>query len=446
MPRILILGLGRVGLLTAVSFAKKGFKVVGIDPDRQKLEQIRKLKTPFFEPGLDHHLKEVTKKGILTVADAMCEVQRSDVVYITVGTPSGRNGSVDLTQIRSAARTIGHALRENKDHATVVVKSTVTPGTSTKVVRPIIERESGKSPGSDLGLVSNPEFLREGNGLYDSEFPDRIVMGSNDDKAMDRLETLYRKFHGTSIPAVIRTTHENAELIKYASNAFLATKISFINTIATIAERIPGADVSTVARCIGLDSRIGSAFLNAGLGYGGSCFPKDIRALSRFSRLLGYAPRLVEETSEVNSRQAEKAIEFARRMLGSVRRKKAAILGLAFKPETDDIREAVSLRIIRRLLRMGAQITAYDPVAVDVVKQIFRNQIKYAQSAKQCITEADLAILVTEWKEFKRLTPNDFVSLMRTPVVFDGRRIYEPKEMQKAGICFSAIGLGPTSE
>lgn len=446
MPRILILGLGQVGLVTAVSFAKKRFKVLGIDPDRQKLAHIRKLKAPFFEPGLDRYLRDSIKKKLLTVTDAICEIGQSNVVYITVGTPSGSNGAADLTQIKNAATTIGHALRKTGDQAIVVVKSTVPPGTANRVIKPIIERESRKSAGPDFGLVSNPEFLREGNALHDSEFPDRIVIGSDDDRAMDGLEMLYKEFHGAYLPTIVRTTHENAELIKYASNAFLATKISFINTIATIAERTPGADVSTVAKCIGLDPRIGSAFLNAGLGYGGSCFPKDVRALDRFSRLIGYVPRLLEATSEVNSRQTGKAVEFGKRMLGSMRRKRVAVLGLAFKPETDDIREAVSVSIIKRLLRMGAQITVRDPVAVGPIQRIFRDRIKYARSARQCITKADLAILVTEWNEFRRLTPHDFVSLMRTPIVFDGRRIYDPKEMQKAGIRFSAIGLGPARE
>jgi UDPglucose 6-dehydrogenase len=430
--------------VTAVSFAKRGFKVVGIDRDRQKLEHIRKLKAPFFEPGLDSDLQKVSKKGTLTVTDTVCEIGQSDMVYMTVGTPSRRNGSVDLSQVRSAATTIGHALQESKRFPTVVVKSTVAPGTASRVIKPIIERESKKSAGLDFGLVSNPEFLREGNGLHDSEFPDRIIMGADNDKTMDRLEMLYRKFHGADIPPIIRTTHENAELIKYAGNAFLATKISFINTIATIAEHVPGADVSTVARSIGLDSRIGSAFLNAGLGYGGSCFPKDVKALNHFSRALGYAPRLLEATSEVNSKQAGKVVHFAKRALGSIRRKKVAVLGLSFKPETDDTREAVSFVIIKRLHRMGVQITVYDPVAVGATKKVFGSQIKYAHSAKHCITKADLAILVTEWDEFRRLTPHDFTSLMRTPIVFDGRRIYDPKDMQKAGMRFAAIGLGPT--
>lgn len=429
--------------MTAVCLAKRGFQVIGIDPDLKKLELIRNSQAPFFEPGLDEYLREVVKSQTLTVTDDPSESQQSDMIYIAVGTPSGKGGAIDLTQIKNAAKVIGHGIRASKLHQVVVIKSTVIPGTARNVVRPIIERGSGKKFGQDFGLVSNPEFLREGKAVEDTEAPDRIVMGSDDVDAMNRLETLYKEFHGANFPPVIRTSHENAELIKYASNSMLATKISFINTVATIAEKIPNTDITTIAKGVGLDQRIGPRFLDAGLGYGGSCFPKDVEALIQLSKELNYEPQLVKATSEVNRKQATKAVAFTKTSLRSIRGKRIAILGLSFKPDTDDMREAVSIRIIRGLLREGARIVAYDPAAIPVAKEILGERIKYAQNAKDCLTDADLAIIVTEWDEFRKLTPNDFLSIMKTPWVFDGRRVYDPEQMRSAGIRFAAIGLGP---
>jgi len=435
--RISIFGLGRVGLVTAVSFAKKGYQVIGIDPDKRKLKQIRKAEPPFVEPGLAEYLEAVTRNGALSVTNDPFTASGSDLVFIAVATPSNPDGSIDLTNVKDAATQIGQSYRRSRQAQLVVIKSTVTPGTARNVVKVTLRAQCG----TDIAVCSNPEFLREGTALLDTEFPDRIVIGSDTQEAIDKLEEFYRRFYREKMPTVIATSHETAELIKYASNAFLATKVSFINTIGSIAERIPNVDVTTVARAMGLDQRIGPMFLQAGLGYGGSCLPKDLNAMLAFCRSLSYRSKLLEEVAQVNREQPTKAIEFAQRMLGSLHGRKIAILGLAFKPNTDDLRNAVSVPIVEGLLREGAAVCAYDPAAIATAKEIFGTRVQYAANARDCLREADLAILVTEWDEFKKLTGRDFTELMKTAMLFDGRRIYEPNSMRASGVTYGAIGL-----
>jgi len=370
------------------------------------------------------------------------EKARSDFIYVCVGTPGRDDGSVDLRYVEQAAIDIGRSFRSTDRSPVVVVKSTVLPGTTRRFVGPLLEKASDKIVGKQFGLCSNPEFLREGNAVVDSEHPDRIVIGSDDQESGTKLERLYKEFYGAQMPVVIRTSFENAELIKYASNFFLATKIGCINTMANIAERIPSADVTTVAQGIGLDPRIGSRFLDAGLGYGGSCFPKNVRALLAFSRSVGYDPELLVATIQVNRNQPIKAIEFAKHKLGSVAGKKIAVLGLAFKPNSDDMRDAVSIPIIEALLRDGAAVSACDPAATKVAQSIFGKRISYSVEPRECLRNADLAIVVTEWEEFRAIAPDEFVALMKSPIVYDGRRIYDPNEMRRSGIAYDAIGLG----
>ncbi len=446
MTRISVFGLGHVGLATALCLARRGHIVTGIDPDTKKVEIIQSGRAPFYEPQLDAYVQEaVTAKMLIATADPQAN-SKSEITFITVGTPSNSDGSINLSHVRAAAKDIGRSLRGRTEYQLIIVKSTVTPGTARNIIKPSIEKASGKKCGDDFGLCSNPEFLREGHAIEDTENPDRIIIGSEDARAAQVLEDFYREFHKSVVPPIVRTSHEKAELIKYANNAFLATKISFINTIAEIAERTPNADVTTVASAIGLDPRIGSRFLDAGLGYGGSCFPKDLDALIAHSRTLGYNPILLESTVKVNKKQPFKAVTCARRKLKSLRGKRIAILGLSFKPDTEDMREAVSIPIIKTLLRQKARIIAYDPKATENAKRIFGKRIEYAANAKECVKEAELAIVVTEWEEFKQITPEDFRRIMKNPVVFDGRRIFDPKEMIKAGILYDAIGLGPLAK
>ncbi len=427
----------------AVCLAKHGYKVVGIDSDQHVHDQLAKAEAPFYEPNLKEYLAAALKNESLTTTRDYSLSSQSEIAYIAVGTPSRSDGAIDLSYVEQAADMIGESLRHVKHHQLVVIKSTVTPGTARNIVKPRLERQSGKRAGVDFSVCSNPEFLREGNAIHDTEYPDRIIIGSDDSLAIQKLEKVYEEFHGNDFPAVIRTSFENAELTKYANNAFLATKVSFINSIAGIAERIPNADVKSVAAGIGLDSRIGSQFLSAGLGWGGSCLPKDVSALLSFSNKMGYDAELIAATAETNRKQAQKAVQFARQTLGSLAGKCVSVLGLAFKPETDDMRDAVSISVINSLLEAKAKVKVYDPKAMDNAKRIFGNRIEFASDSLKCLEGAECCILVTEWDEFKSLGPESFLQKMRRPIVVDGRRLYDVEKFRTSGMQFVAIGLGP---
>lgn len=434
-----------MGLVTAACFARKGHEVIGIDTDNHRLEQIQRGETPFFEPDLVSYLEETLRDGRLRVTPDPSANSQSDLAYITVGTPSNREGSIDLAHVKNAARAIAQSLRHKDLSQLVVVKSTVIPGTARNLVRPMLESESGKIVGEQIHLCSNPEFLREGNAIRDTEFPDRIILGSDDAQAIAKLETFYNEFYGRRFHSLIRTTHENAELIKYANNAFLATKISFINCIANIAELIPHTDISVVAKAIGMDERIGRSFLNAGLGWGGSCLPKDVEALIALSKTMGYSPDLIEATLRTNQNQWRKAIKLAKQALGSLSGKRVAVLGLAFKPNTDDMREAVSIPIVKGLLTEGASVVAYDPAAMKSAELIFKNLISYAKNLSECVEGAECAIIVTEWDEFKGTPLKMLIERMKQPTIIDCRRLYDLDEVSQVPIRFLAIGVGPNS-
>lgn len=440
-PRISIVGTGYVGLCTAVGFATKGYKVITSTHDYKKATMINQGIPPFYEPGLQELLEKAVKRGSLRCSTNREEaILNTDITFIATATPSQPDGSINLEFIKNSAREIGEVFKKKTYHL-VVVKSTVIPGTTEKRVKPTIETYSNKRCGVDFGLCMNPEFLREGSALYDTLNPDRIVIGEYDQKSGDILETLYRDFYKERTTPLIRTNLSTAELIKYANNAFLATKISFINTIANICQKIPNTDVTTVARAIGIDKRISPLFLKAGLGYGGSCFPKDVKALIAFSKSLSYNPSLLNAVKNVNQAQPYKVVELSKRLIGDLKGKRIAILGLAFKPNTDDMREAVAIKIINKLLEEGAKINAYDPAAVINAKRIFLNKIEYASSTIECLKNADCCIIVTEWDEFKKLKPEDFMQNMRQPILIDGRRIYNPEEFSRK-LRFAAIGLG----
>ena len=442
-PSISVVGVGYVGLCTAVGFASKGYKVIAVEVDADKAAKINQGVPPFHEPGLPEKLEASVTNGNLVclVNQTDKAVQETDLTYVAVGTPSKLDGSIDLKYIESAAHNIGKAIKKKDAYHITIIKSTVVPGTTQNVVKPILEKESGKECGVGFGLCMNPEFLRQGSAFQDTINADRVVIGSFDKRSGDVLESLCRNFYSARVPPIIRTTLSTAELIKYASNAMLATKISFINTIANICEKIPGADVKTVALAMGMDKRIGPLFLDAGLGYGGSCFPKDVKALIACAKATGYNPELLDSVENVNHTQPLKAVQLAKELLGSLKAKNIAILGLAFKPDTDDMREARVVPIVNQLLAEGANVTAYDPVATEVAKSIFQIKIHYATSAVECLKNADAAILVTEWEEFKKLTPEDFTKNMKQPILVDGRRIYDP-ETYGEKLKFAAIGLG----
>jgi len=445
LVRVSVFGLGPVGLATAVCFAAKGYRVIGVDSDPQRVRQLKEGKLAFFEPGLKELLKQSVRSKTLQVTEDYHLNAESDFSFICVGTPSNPDGSANLNYVRSVASEIGMSLRPNKKRQVVVVKSTVIPGSARRLVKPILIRKSGRKYGKNLFLCSNPEFLREGNAIHDTRMPDRIVIGSDENSAIRMLENFYLDFHGESTRTIIKTTFENAEFIKYASNSFLATKISFINCIANIAQLTPGADVRTIATGIGLDQRIGPRFLNAGLGWGGSCFPKDLKALVSLSKSLGYDPKLIEASILTNLNQRQRAVEMCKEEMGTLMGKRLAVLGLSFKPDTDDLREAVSIPLIRKLIAEGGIVSVYDPVAMPNARRMLGGTVRYSPTAEACVKGTDCCILVTEWGEFVKLQPSFFVKRMKRPLMIDGRRIYDASKFRRAGVIIRGIGLGASS-
>jgi len=441
LSKVAVVGLGYVGLSLACALASRGFEVVGLDKDYEKVMMIKRGLTPIYEEGLDKLLRKSLDDGSLKlIYDYEEAVERSNLCFICVGTPSKPDGSVDLSYVEDASRMIGRSLRNRRGYYLVVIRSTVPPGTTINVVKRIIEEESGKSLG-DYGLCFNPEFLREGEALQDIFNPDRIIIGCLDETSGEALLNFYRSFHGDSMPPVLVTTPTNAELIKYANNAFLAMKISFINMISQLCQNLPGADVKVVANGIGMDRRIGREFLNAGLGWGGSCFPKDVMGLLRFGESIGVKLPLIEATIEVNEAQIIGAIKLAEKLVGDLRGKNIAVLGLAFKPGTDDVRESRSIKLVEKLLEYGAKVRVHDPRALEKAREILREKVSYASSIEECLSGTDLCILATEWSEYKVLKQEMLEKLMKNPALLDCRRLYDPKEFER--IKFAAIGLGP---
>lgn len=438
---ISVVGLGYVGLTFSTCLASRGFKVYGIEVDEEKKRLISEGKSPIFEEGLDDLLREVVLKGLFNATSDFHEaIMNSEITFICVGTPSRQDGSVDLSYVENAVREAGRAIRDKNSYHLVVVRSTVLPGTTEGLVKKILESESGKKCGSEFGLCFNPEFLREGKAIEDTMNPDRIVIGAIDEKSGRVLLEFYRTFYSDRIPPTLMTNPVNAELIKYANNAFLAMKISFANMIARLCERLPGADVNVVMEGIGLDKRIGRHFLGAGLGWGGSCFPKDTRGLISFGEKLGIDLKLVRATVEVNEEQVDHVISLAERVLGELKGKLISVLGLAFKPGTDDVRESRAIRLVKKLLRKGARVRVHDPKAMENTKKILGNSVEYAENIEECLRGSDLCILATEWPEYMMLRKETLLGLMRNPALLDCRRIYNPEDFR--GITFEAIGLG----
>jgi UDPglucose 6-dehydrogenase len=437
-----VLGTGYVGLCTAVCFADRGYEVIASTYDRTKVDAINRGIPPFYEPQLEEMLARAVSEGRLRAEYGRENaIRRSDVTFITVGTPSDEDGSVDLQFIEAAAREVGQILREKPGYHELVVKSTVVPGTTENLVKPLVEAHSGKRAGVDFGLTMSPEFLRQGAAIQDTLEPDRIVIGEHDARSGAVLAELLREFYrGTDVP-MLRMRLSAAEMIKYVNNAFLATKISFINEIANICERTAGVNVDLVAQGIGLDDRIAPRFLEAGPGWGGSCFPKDVKALIAYSRGRGVDPSLLTAVVDVNATQAEHVVSLARSELGDLAGKTIAVLGLAFKPETSDTRASPAFRIIDRLLAHNARVKVYDPQAIANTRRAYGDRLQYSETAIDSLVDADCGILVTHWSEFRALQPATFRRVMRQPVLIDTRRLYD--EAVYAGpLRYRAIGLG----
>ena len=439
--RVGVVGLGYVGLPLACAFASKSFKVIGLDTDLEKIELIKKGETPIYEEGLQGLLKKVLEEKSLKVTSSYREmVEESEACFICVGTPSNPDGSVNLRYVRETVEMLGESLRRVDKYFLIVVRSTIPPGTTINVIKRVLEEKSGRRLG-EYGLCFNPEFLREGRALYDISNPDRVIIGAIDEESGKLLLDIYRKFHGESIPPVLMTNPTNAELIKYANNVFLATKISFINMFSQLCQRIPNADVKVVSEGIGMDKRIGREFLNAGLGWGGSCFPKDVKAFLRFGEEVGLRFKLVESIIEINESQIENAVKLAEELVGRLEGKTISILGLAFKPETDDVRESRAIRLVEELLKYNVEIKVHDPKALEKAKKILGDRVIYCKTIEECLTGSDLCILTTEWAEYKELKQEILKKYMRRPALLDCRRLYEPEEFKE--IKFAAIGLGP---
>lgn len=429
---IAVIGTGYVGLVTGACFAEFGVDVTCVDVDREKIERLLDGVMPIYEPGLEHIVAKNTQAGRLRfTTDVKQAVEQALVIFLAVGTPPKPDGSPDLSFVEAAACSIADYMNGYK---VVVTKSTVPIGTGEHIRKLITERKKTKAT---FGVVSNPEFLREGAAINDFMRPDRVVIGSRDEEAIAIMKDLYRPLYLIEAPFVI-TSLEAAELTKYAANAFLATKVSFINEIANLCDKI-GCDVHDVARAIGMDKRIGSKFLHPGPGFGGSCFPKDTRALASVARQFECGSLIVDAVIEVNHRQGEHVLNKIRKLVGELNGKTISVLGLAFKPETDDMREAPAIGIVHSLIADGAKVRAYDPVAMDEAKKIL-SEIEYADDEYAAVTGADALVFVTEWNQFRALDLARIRDLMTTAKVADLRNIYDPEDMKELG--FEYVGVG----
>ena len=429
--KLTIVGTGYVGLVTGTGFANLGNDVICLDVDKSKVDQLKNGQLTIYEPGMEEIFKRNLKGGRLKfTTDTIKAIQESDIIFICVGTPSNSRQEADLTAVKEVAQSIGKFM---DDYKIVVNKSTVPVGTADLVKGVILENQSQSI---EFDVVSNPEFLREGAAVKDFENPDRIIIGTDSPRAEEMLTSLYRSVARTDRPIMV-TGIKSAELIKYASNSMLATRISFMNQLSHLCEKT-GADIKAVSRGLGMDGRIGSRFLHAGIGYGGSCFPKDVKALIATLKEYGCDADLFEAVHKINEKQKNVVVDKLK-SVSEIKNKTIAIWGLSFKPKTDDIREAPSIQIIAELQNAGAKIKAYDPVAMENAKQVF-NDIEFFESPYEAIKDCDALIVVTEWDEFRNLDLRAVKVLLKKPVIIDGRNIYDPKEMQKLGFTYLSIG------
>ena len=432
MKQICVLGAGYVGLVTSACFADLGNNVVCLDIDEDKIETLNRGESPIYEPGLSEMMQRNIRAGRLHFTSSYAEgLKDAEFVFVAVGTPSGADGEAELKYVRMAAESTAEAMQ----HPLIIInKSTVPVGTGDWVADIITKRQDNPI---SFWVVSNPEFLREGSAIHDFMNPDRVVLGSLHPEAAEKVASLHRPLRTMIQITDLRT----AEMIKYASNAFLATRISFINEIATICEEL-GADVKEVAIGMGYDKRIGPHFLDAGLGFGGSCFPKDVRALEHMALIHGAHPQLLRAVLDINKHQRRQAIVKLRAMLNGLRDRKIGMLGLAFKPNTDDMREAPSVDIARQLIREGALVQAYDPVSMTEAGQMLPD-LRLAESPYEAAEGVDALMIVTEWNEFRQLSMKRIKESMAGDVLIDGRNIYDPDRMTALGFRYAGVGRGP---
>ncbi|MCK4252203.1 UDP-glucose/GDP-mannose dehydrogenase family protein [candidate division WOR-3 bacterium] len=427
--KVCMIGTGYVGLVSGTCLAEIGHEVICVDNDKKKIDILKKGSIPIYEPGLEELIAKNVKAGRLDFTTSIKEgVEKSLFLFIAVGTPPKDDGEPDLSSVEKVAEEIGSAMNEYK----IIIEKSTVPVQTGKWVRTVIERFSKRV--KDFDVASNPEFLREGSAIDDFSHPDRVVLGVESEKAKEKLLELYKPIDAPKIVTDIAS----AELIKHASNSYLSARISFINAISIICEK-SGADILQVAEGMGLDKRIGRGFLNAGVGFGGFCFPKDIKAFVSIAAKLGYDFRFLKEVDNINHEQMLRTVKKLEGMLWNLREKKIGILGLAFKPNTDDMRFAPSITIIKELQKHGATVKAYDPVAMDRAKEIMPD-IEYCTDAYKVAENVDAIILVTEWKEFKNLDFKKLKELMRQPVFLDGRNVYDSDKIKELGFIYAGIG------
>ena len=429
--KIAVVGMGYVGLVVGACFAENGNDVICVDNDVSKIRGLKLGRVPIYEPGLEELVSRNQSKKRLTFTSSLARaVRTSQIIFIAVGTPQDEDGAVDLEQVLDVARSLARAMNGYK---VVVTKSTVTAGTSAQL-REIIRRETTHP----FSVVTNPEFLKQGAAIDDFMRPDRVVIGAEDAKAAEMMRVLYAPFTRTGAPIMVMGC-ASAELSKYAANAMLATRVSFMNEMANVCELF-NADVDDVRRAIASDRRIGSSFLFPGIGYGGSCFPKDVTALIKSSHDNGYYCQILKAVDGVNQRQKKRLVEKMQQHFGSLKGKTIALWGLAFKPQTDDMREAPAIQIVEGILEQGGKVQAYDPQAERTARSIFGYRVSYAEHGYEALKGADALAVVTEWSEFREPDFAKMRSLMRAPVIFDGRNIFTKKQMQAEGFTYYSMG------
>ena len=432
--KLCVVGTGYVGLVAGTCFAESGNDVICVDIDARKIEALQRGEVPIYEPGLEELIKRNVAQQRLTFQTELADaVRRSLICFIAVGTPEGANGEADLSAVWKVAEQIGDAMN---DYKVVVDKSTVPVGTAARVGEIIRARTAHA-----FDVISNPEFLKEGAAIEDFQKPDRVVIGHRGERARAIMEELYKPFVRTGNP-ILFMGPESAEMTKYAANAMLAARISLINEIANLCEAM-GSDIEDVRRGVGLDKRIGPAFLFPGVGYGGSCFPKDVKALITMADANGLMPRLLRAVDDVNTAQKGRLFEKLEQHFGELSGRRFGVWGLSFKPRTDDMREAPAVTLIEALLAAGASVQAHDPVAVEVARRIFGDRIDYCTAPYDVLRDADALLIVTEWSEFKQPDFARMRSLLRQPVILDGRNLYEPATMRQLGFTYYAVGRPP---
>jgi UDPglucose 6-dehydrogenase len=435
--KVSVIGLGFVGLSIALTNVKKKIPTIGVDIDDRKIENLKNGIPDFFEPDLQRFLdRSLEQKNIEFTTDLKFALKNTNLSFLCVGTPPTDDGKINLKFLKKSLRDIHRILKSKTTHHLLVIKSTVIPQTTTTIVLPMFKDLIDKGM---VDVVTNPEFLREGNAINDVLKPHLIVIGSYNTKSAKILEKYYKQFYNI-LPEIIHTDITSAELIKYSNNTFLATKISFINSLANICQKIPGTDVNIIAKAIGKDPRIGPLFLQAGPGFGGSCLPKDLSALINFSDKFEKTNELFKAVLTVNKNQPVKVLELLKSFNVLKKNKTISILGLAFKKDTDDIRAAISIEIVKLLLKKDVKIKVYDPMAMNNFKKLFDERITYCTSIDQCLKDSDCCCILTEWDIFRKLKSKKFIKLMKTPNVIDARRILDHKNF--VDVNFKAIGLG----